>query len=192
MASDLKHDSMESSEAEDEAGVLVTTKTENRRLKIQRIGAYVMDGFAPLVAVIAVIVAVIAMNDSQSSRAKLIQNAANIETLSANLRATKGELEKLKTIVLQGNAVQNQLQKNQEELNKKIIQQLSKLQEKMKISPTLEQQMGQPPSIAAPLSVTTSVASPPPAVPLVTTEAVNPPLAQGQVLKQAIEKFNKK
>lgn len=144
MDSSAELESMDTSEGEEFNIAPVKTKAEMRRLQLKLIAAYAMDGFAPLVAVIAVVVAVIALNANKSSRVELSQSTATIETLSATLKASRGELEKLKATVLQGKAVQDELQSKQEESVRLIVQQVSKLQEKLKISPTLEAQLLQP------------------------------------------------
>lgn len=110
-------------------------------LKLKLAGVYVLDGFAPVVAVIAVIVAVMAINGNKSGQAGLAQNTARIASLSENLLASKAEVEKLKTALAQEKLSKEDERKKQNEQMATIIQGVSKLQAKMKVSPTLEEQL---------------------------------------------------
>ncbi len=125
-------------------------------LKLKLIGNYVLDGFAPFVAAIALIVAVIAVNSNKSSQeqlgqnaVQLGQNAAAIASMNASLLIAKGELEKLKVATAQEKSLQEEERKKQNERMTQIIQSVSKLQLKVKISPTLEEQMHPPVSSSA-------------------------------------------
>ncbi len=110
-------------------------------LKLKLFAGYILDGFAPFVAVIALIVAVMAMNNNQDSHAQLSQSAAAIESLSASLQASKSELEMLKAALEQEKLSLELERKKQDERMTLIIQNVSKLQVKMKVSPTLEDQI---------------------------------------------------
>ena len=170
------------------------------------ISSYVIDGFAPFVAVIALIVAVIAVNGNKSGQAQLSQSAAKIDSMAAKidsmsaiLLASRAELEKLKAAKAQENALQQAENKKQDERLTPVIQSISKLQVKMKISPTLEEQLHQPASAAAaaPPLAASAVSAPAAAVAVpakadVATGADKKPGAQAQILKEAINKFNKK
>ena len=61
-------------------------------LKLKLAGVYILDGFAPVVAVIAVIVSVMAINGNKFGQVELAQNAARISSLSENLLASKAEV----------------------------------------------------------------------------------------------------
>ena len=181
-------------------------KADLVRLKMKLISSYVIDGFAPFVAVIALIVAVIAVNGNKSGQAQLSQSAAKIDSMAAKidsmsaiLLASRAELEKFKVAKAQENALQQAENKKQDERLTPVIQSISKLQVKMKISPTLEEQLHQPASAAAaaPPLATSAVSAPAAAVAVpakadVATGADKKPGAQAQILKEAINKFNKK
>jgi hypothetical protein len=113
------------------------------RLKLKTIANYAVDGIVPAVAVIALIVAVMATNGNKSSHTQLGQNAAMIETLSASLAASRNELEKLKAEIAQEKSSKEAENKTQDERMVKVVQNLNHLQVKMKVSPTLEQQLQQ-------------------------------------------------
>jgi len=183
------------------------SKADLVRLKMKLISSYVIDGFAPFVAVIALIVAVIAVNGNKSGQAQLSQSAAKIDSMAAKidsmsaiLLASRAELEKLKAAKAQENSLQQAENKKQDERLIPVIQSISKLQVKMKISPTLEEQLHQPASAAAsapPLLAASAVSAPAAAVAVpakadVATGADKKPGAQVQILKEAINKFNKK
>lgn len=167
-------------------------------LKLKLAGVYVLDGFAPVVAVIAVIVAVMAINGNKSGQAGLAQNTARIASLSENLLASKAEVEKLKTALAQEKLSKEDERKKQNEQMATIIQGVSKLQAKMKVSPTLEEQLHQPVAALVLTPPVATVAAVPaksatvPATAAVITGANKKPGDQGQVLKEAIDKFNKK
>lgn len=181
-------------------------------LKLKLVASYAMDGFAPAVAVVAVIVSVVAMNGNKADQAQLKQNAASIESMKASLLASKAELEKFKGAMSQEKAIHEEERKKQDARMMQIIQSVSKLQVKMKISPTLEEQLHQPvsrsevtPSVVAVPAVsitspaaTSTVSAMPgkaasaPAQANVSTGTDKKHGTQVQVLKEAIEKFNKK
>jgi DNA-binding protein H-NS len=181
------------------------SKADLVRLKLKLISSYVIDGFAPFVAVIALIVAMVAVNGNKSGQAQLSQSAAKIDSMAAKvdsmsaiLLASRAELEKLKAAKAQENALQQEENKKQDERLTPVIQSISKLQVKMKISPTLEEQLHQPASAAAATPFAASAVSVPaaavavPAKADVATGADKKPGAQVQILKEAINKFNKK
>jgi hypothetical protein len=155
------------------------------RLKLKIIADYVVDGFAPFVAVAALIVAVVAANGNRSSHAELAQRAEIINSLNASLLASKNELEKLKSVLAQEKLSKDEELKKQEERMMKVIHEVSTLQVKMKISPTLNEQINPPASAAAVIPAVALSATAP-------AHAVVPPATQATVLKNAIDKFNKK
>lgn len=190
--------SARSSDSKDAKAIKASSKADLVRLKLKLISNYVLDGFAPFVAVIALIVAVIAVNGNKSGHAQLSQSAAKIDSMSASLLASRAELEKLKAAMTQEKSLQQEVNKKQDERVAAIIQNISKLQVKMKISPTLEEQLLQPASASAVTPLVANAASAPvaavpvPATAAVSTGADKKPGAQVQILKEAINKFNKK
>ena len=158
-------------------------------LKLKLIANYVLDGFAPFVAVIALIVAIIAVNSNKSSQVQLVQNAATIASMNASLLIAKGELEKLKAATAQEKILQEEVRKKQNERTMQIIQSVSKLQLKVKISPTLEEQMYPPVSSSV---VQPAIASTAAAKTIVLSGKDNKQGDRMDVLKGAVEKLNKK
>ncbi|MGV8935199.1 MAG: hypothetical protein ACOH1I_11270 [Gallionellaceae bacterium] len=188
---------------EDNAGENVLTKQQRflvtLRTKGKLVSDLVLDGFAPVAAVAALIVAVMAFNGNQSSHAQAAKVHAQMEILNANLLANKNELAKF------GAELTLQLNKA-EERNKKldvqkqqIIQSVSTLQKKMKISPTLEESMQVTINTVAVQSLNNLVATakvtpaaPAPVKAMAGAEHVTKPADRIEVLKDAINKFNKK
>ena len=73
---------------EDEAPL---SKAAVIRKKLMLVAGYMMDGFAPVVAVTALIVAVIAFNGNKSGQIMVEQSASRLDSVNANLTATKGD-----------------------------------------------------------------------------------------------------
>lgn len=195
--------------------------------KLKVIGHYILLGLTPVIALAALGVAVFAMMGTHSGESQLSKSATKIENLNASLSATKTELDKLKLSLAHEKSVQENAQeeerKKQEKLLAKIVQNITPLQVKLKISPTLEAQLRQEgtalpdlpasatPTPAAAHAVSNQPVTPgkpiapnKPAVPSAHaapksagTSGSSPahekkPGSQGKVLKDAIDKFNKK
>lgn len=188
------------------------------RLRLKFIINYILDIIVPAVAVIALIVAVMSFNDNHSSQSQLDKNTEIMDRLNSSLSASSAELEKLKSTVAQDKTMQEEARKKQAEEREKIVQSISQLQSKMKISPTLEEQLRQSlagsavvssvagtaassvasaaaaPSVASAISAASAVTSVT-AMPAATPPAKasdKKPGSQAQVLTEAIEKFNQK
>ena len=148
------------------------------RLKLNPGLNYVLDGFPPVIAVIALVVAVLAMNENRSLRSQLSIAVAKIESLSTNKgfasredlnkvkasvegieksRVSIEELEKIKAVMAQEKVTNDAELNKQSERNEKIIRGVSKLQVKMKIAPTLEAQMREPAPAKAPIPASAPV-----------------------------------
>jgi len=178
--------------------------TADSRLKT--IARYAMLAFAPVLSVVALVVAVIAItgNQSQSDRSHLSELTTRVDGLYASLSEAKGELDNLKFAMARDKAMRGDERKKSDELDAKIIQNVTRLQTKSKVAPTLEDQLREPVSTPAAIPAVTSAASAPVAAPApVMTDkkpvAAAPVLKGGEksasqtkALKDAIEKFNKK
>ena len=170
------------------------------RVKGKIVINYILDGFAPFVAVAALIVAVMAFNENQSSQLKLSNASVKVDNLNASLTTYKLELEKLKTVM--AIEAEKQVQKNKvmDEQERQIIRSVSKLQNKMKVSPTLEEELhpivkGE---MVQPAATTTATAVPVPPVTASTHIKDKTPAGTDKktgyridALKDAINKFNK-
>ncbi len=110
------------------------SKATIARLKLKLITKHAIRGFAPVAAVLALIIAVVSSAGNRSSQEQLSKAAARLDGVSASLSATRGELEKLKAATAQEKAMQ-------EERVTKIIQSVNQLQLIMHVSPTLEEEL---------------------------------------------------
>ena len=139
---------------EDESGAQPETGLRGR-LKV--VAHYLMPGFAPVVAVIALAAAVFAIADKRSGESRMNEVITELQNVNANLTATRSELESLKFIVTRQRA-QLDAEKRQDEMNDRIVQNVTRLQEKLKVSPTLQEQLLQ--SASAPVAAPAASASP--------------------------------
>ena len=172
--------------------VVALSKAAKIRMKLRIVANYVVDGFVPFVAVAALIVAVMALNGNKSGQAMVGQSASKLDSMNTNLTASltaaKNELEKLKGSLVKEKSMQDEERKKLDDKISKIIQSISQLQVKSKISPTLEEQVSQ--SAIKNLVTATPVQQPVKADTPVSS--VSKPVAQTKILKEAIDKFNKK
>lgn len=136
------------------------SKADKVRLKLKLIARYALLGLAPVVAVAALVVAVMAVTDNRSGQKQLGETVAKIEGLNASLSAIKGEFEKLKASVAKDKALQNEEISKQDERVTKIVQNITPIQVKMKIRPTLAEQLSLPASVLAVAPVTPHVTAP--------------------------------
>lgn len=121
------------------------------REKLKLAAHYALLAFAPVVSVVALIVALVA-NGHRSDQAQLGEAAARIDRLEASLQASRAEVETLKLAVAREKSLRGDERKKDEEIDEKIIQNISRLQTKLKVAPTLEEQL----MTAAPAAVAAS------------------------------------
>jgi hypothetical protein len=182
-------DSKKPSDSETSDNRARPSKVELVGLKLKLIANFAMREFTPVLAILALIIAVIAFTSNKSNQAQFNNAVAKIDSINASLSASKGELENLKITIAQRKTMQENESKQQDERLKqqderlkqqdtqatKIIQNVTKLQVKMKITPTLADQLNLPSSAVA-------------AVSTVKEKKLSP---QVQAIKDAIDKFNK-
>lgn len=158
--------------------------------KMKLAAHYAMLGFAPVVAMLALIVAVMAVSGNRSSQEQLGKAVAATDSLKTSLDAAKSELERLRFSMAHEKNRQDEERLRQEELEAKIIQNINQLQVKAKISPTLEMQLQQPASAPAAAPAAASAVAAPAAM-AAATGADKKHGARMDALKEAIEQFNK-
>lgn len=107
------------------------------------IGHYLMLVLPPVIALLALVFAMIALGGTRSIRMELDNNRAEIKKTDAELASSRIELAKFKNAIQQEKSRQEETSKKQAELDKQIIQNLTRLQVKMRIHPTLEEQLQQ-------------------------------------------------
>ena len=189
-------DSKHTSDRRGEEEVAEPAKVSPLKQKLTLVGHYAMLGLAPVLSVCALVIAVVAVTGNQSGEEQLSKAIAKTESLNAGLAATKSELDKLKLSIAQDKAQQEEERKKHEDQFTRIIQNITPLQVKLKISPTLEDQLRQAVSgtsvaPAGPSSVQAANPSVPAASPAPTAAANKSSLPQVKAMKDAIEKYNK-
>jgi len=184
MAKNLEQENEKSADSEAGEGTTPTNAELFRMLailKLKLVANYVLDGFPPVVAVIALIVAVIAMNENKSTQAQLSNAIAKIDSMSASMQMeSKGELDKVKAAMAQERLLYEEERNKQNERAAQLVQNISKLQVKMKISPTLEEQLRLPVAVSAVVPVPEAVL-PKHEVPVVAAPAKVAPVSKVQV-----------
>jgi cell division protein FtsB len=172
------------------AGSAASAKAGSKGEKMQKVVQYAIPAVTLVIAIAAAVFAMLAGNGSKASQEQLSKADAKIEALTASLAAAKGEVDQLKALVAQDRALREKVRKEQDELVARIVQNIVPIQTKLKLKPTLDEQLHQPMSVpvAAP-EVTSHAATPAPAVAATNSDAK--PSPQAQAVKKAIEQFNK-
>lgn len=158
-------------DSKDEGEEAVASKGDLIRAKLGLAGHYVLLAFAPAVAVAALIFAVLAYHGSQANRARLTETNSRIDSLNATQSEPKGETDIFQVSLAREKALLAEERKKQVEKDAKIISSVTQLQIKLKVSPTLDEQMKD--DTKAP-EAATPVASSPVAAPSVTGAAPAP------------------
>lgn len=109
------------------------------RQKLKLVAHYAMLGFAPVVAVMALLVAIFSGNHSDTAQAGDVN--ARIDSLNASLQATRSELDNLKFVMSREKAMRLDERRKMEDVDEKIVQNVTRLQTKLKVAPTLEEQL---------------------------------------------------
>lgn len=155
-----------------------------------------MLGIALLVAIVALVVAIAAVSGNRASQAELGGALAKLDAANAIMKASKAELGNLKAELGglkagmgQYKARQEESRKNQEAMNEKTVQAVSRIQAKLKISPRLDAQLQQ--GASAPFAAP-SIVSAPAASPSVTSASPKKFSPHIQDIRKAIDKFNQK
>lgn len=178
---DSRQEREESSEAEETSVAPSKLKTAAR---------YAMLGFAPLVAVVALVVAVMAVSGNRSGEEELGKAVAATDGLKKDLEAARTELDRLRLAMASDKSRQEEERLKQKELEARLVQNITQLQVKMKISPTLEQQL-QPPASAPAAAPAAASAAAAPAAMSATKDTGKELSPQVKAIKEAIEKFNR-
>jgi len=125
------------------------TKQELLRMRLKAVLHFTILGFTPVVAVLGGMLAVFAFMGNQSTQKQLDKHEATVKSLKANLSASTLELKKLKMSATVASSkmslLKEKLMKQDEQLAL-IIKNITPLQLKMKIFPTLATQLLPPAS----------------------------------------------
>ncbi len=151
-------------------------------------GQYIAEGFAPVVSLVALVTAVIAVTGNQAAQTQLKEGLAKVNGMNAGLLTIRSDLEKLKMTLAQEKSLQDGERKKLDDSLAKIIQGLTRVQVKLKVSPTVEEQLR--------LSGSTSAVTPDPAsakahVPVVAASPEKQRDPQVKAIKDAIKDYNK-
>ena len=158
------------------------------RQKLALTGHYIMLGLVPVISVISLAIGVAAFTGSRSGEEQISKSIAKIDNLNASLSASKMELEKLKVSMAQEKSTQEEERTRLTDKIEKIIHNITPLQVKLKMFPTLEDQL----RIAATASSVVPASAPSvTAASAVSSTTQKKPVSQVQVMKEAIEKYNK-
>lgn len=114
-----------------------SSKSQAMQMKLKKVLGYAVMGFAPVVALTALGIAVSVLLGNQSAHTQLHNDAVAIERLNSALAVSKIELERLKVAAAKESAAQNEKLKQQDGELMKLTQSIIPLQIKLKISPTL-------------------------------------------------------
>lgn len=95
---------------------------------------------SPVLALLALALAVAALVLGRSAP-QAVDPSARIESLGASLTETKNELESLKFTLARERSQRAEDRKRTEEREAAIVQHVSRLQNKLKVAPTLEEQL---------------------------------------------------
>jgi hypothetical protein len=168
-------------------------KSSRLRTWVKNCGHYVAEGFAPVVSIVALVVAVIAVTGNQAAQSQFKESLSKVNGMNAGLLAIKGDLEKLKVTLAQEKTLQDGERKKLDESLTKIIQGVTRVQVKLKVSPTVEEQLRLPDSTsgaapAAPGAKVAAPATPSPAVAASPEKKQNP---QVKAMMEAIKNYNK-
>jgi hypothetical protein len=122
------------------------------RERLGLVAHYVMLGFAPVVSVLALVFAVTAYLGTQSNHAQLGTVNSRIDSIGAVQAEPKGELDIFEVSLAHEKAQLAEERKKQAEHEAKIVKDVTQLQVKMKVSPTLEEHLREGASAPVPAS----------------------------------------
>jgi len=111
---------------------------------------YARISFAPLVTLLALSIAIFAVRNNQLSQEQLGKATIQIENLNTSLTATQNALKKLQSEMIQKDTLQDEEQKKLNAQIPILIQNINALQVKLKIHPTLTEQLRLPTSAVTP------------------------------------------
>ena len=108
--------------------------------KLKLVAHYAMLGFAPVVAIAALGIALFATGN-HADRTQFSALNSRLDGLDASLMASRTELDNLKFTTSREKSLRGDEHKKRDELDERIIQNVTRLHTKLKISPTLEDQL---------------------------------------------------
>lgn len=151
------------SEEKEEKAIVVPAGKDAAKQKLKRILVIAVSGVSPVLALAALGVAFYALTGSRSEHAQSEKYATAIEASNAGLAASRQELDKLKlssAALARENAELTEKLKKQEVLLARVVQNITPVQARLKMTPTLESQLQQLASGVASVPVPTAAVTP--------------------------------
>lgn len=111
------------------------------RARLALVGHYALLGLAPVLSAVALIFALLAYTGNQSNRTQLNEISARLDGISTSHSESKGETDIFQVSLAREKALLAEERKKQVDKDAKIISSVTQLQNKLKVSPTLEEQM---------------------------------------------------
>jgi hypothetical protein len=139
----------------DEDDSAASSEPDQMKAKLKVIVRYLALGFAPVVSLLALVIAVFAYYGNQSNRVQINEAKLRMDGMSASMSDLKGEQELFKLPFGRERPTLGEERKKQGERETKIIKNVTQMQMKLKITPTLEEQLREVapvPVIAAPVA----------------------------------------
>lgn len=146
---------------------------------LHQVALYAALGIGLLLGIVALIFALLAISRINPLQTEIDSTESKIKKLNSELNATRFELKKAREAVQLEQSAREEENKKQDELSSKIIENVVPLQKKLKISPTLQEQL-QPASAVQPAA--SNAAAP--------QKAEKPHSPQVKSMLEAIKKFN--
>jgi hypothetical protein len=143
--------------SEDEDDNSSSSKSDPLSTRLKTLVSVFKSGFAPVVSVLALIVSLFALNAYQTNREQLSEANQRINNLSSSLADSKGDLDFFKVPIAHEKAMRAEERRKQVERETKIIKSVTQLQTKLKVFPTLEEQLRE---VASASVVSTTVSNP--------------------------------
>jgi hypothetical protein len=183
-------------ENRDEGEEAVASKGDLIRAKLGLIGHYLLLALAPTIALVALIFAVLAYTGSQSNRARLNEINTRIDNIKSIQSEPKGETDIFQVSLAREKALLAEERKKQIEKDAKIISNVTQLQVKLKVSPTLDEQLiddAKAPVVAASVNTAPVTVAPatPAAAPVPVPEEKKPAAAAGVSAPSATDNTKK-
>ncbi len=172
------------SEENEEKTVAAPAGKDAAKQRLKRILVIVLSALSPVLAVVAIGVALYTLSAGRSERANTEKYAAAIDAANASLAASRQELDKLKlsaAALARENAELADKLKKQDALLARVVQNITPVQARLKMAPTLESQLQQLASGVASVPVPSAAAAP-------AHEGKMKPQASAQHSGKAVEK----
>lgn len=145
--------------------------------KLKKLAHILMPGLAPALAVAALLLALVAMIQNRADPVLVGQQAARIESMNASLSTARSDVESLKLILARDRSLRTEERKRFEERQLIVVQNISSLQSRLKVAPTLSEQLKKLETAPAVPHADNAASAPPLAAPVVVAPKLVVPTA---------------